>query len=296
MSKTLANLLAVVGMNLPLAIVMMQPAQALPEAQILEKLRVVPTFTVMMSSPDGKKGLLQQTQGKGADAKSFTRVFVDLKDAQAFLASFVKQQPQLSKSVQVIPIPLSDIYKMQLEAKQKSQNVSFVYIPTEPQIREALSILKEPYKKNAAYPVPLFVVAIKEKTQNIANQRNDMTQLFFDKQQAQEWLNLAKRKNPQLAAKAEITVETLDNMLDSLTKLQDPGQQQWQQRHGRPSVRVRRAAPKSGCPSSHRAPARCCSGSADTGYRCARADATGSRRLPTSPTPKRARDRRRSER
>lgn len=226
MSKILANLLAVVGMNLPLAIVMMHPAQALPEAQILEKLRVIPTFTVMMSSPDGKKGLLQQTQGKGADAKSFTRVFVDLKDAQAFLSSFVKQQPQLSKSVQVIPIPLSDIYKMQLEAKQKSQNVSFVYIPTEPQIREALSILKEPYKKSAAYPVPLFVVAIKEKTQNIAIQRNDMTQLFFDKQQAQEWLNLAKRKNPQLAAKAEITVETLDNMLDSLTKLQDPGQQQ----------------------------------------------------------------------
>ena len=226
MSKILANLLGVIAINLPLAIVMMQPAQALPEAQILEKLRVIPTFAIMMNTPDGKKGLLQQTQGKGADTKSFTRVFVDLKDAQSFLASFVKQQPQLSKSVQVIPIPLSDIYKMQMEAKQKSQNVSFIYIPTQPQIKEALTILKEPYKTNAAYPVPLFVVAIKEKTQNIAIQRNDMTQLFFDKQQADEWLNLAKRKNPQLAAKAEITVETLDNMLESLTKIQDPGQQQ----------------------------------------------------------------------
>ncbi len=227
MHKSLTALTAILGMSIPLTIAITQPARALPEAQIMEKLRGVPIFTITMTkTPNGNRDFVWESEGTSPKARLYTRGFIGLKDAQAFLKVFQKQQPQAGKSAQISPIPLSAIYKMQLEAKQKSKNMGFMFIPTEQQLKNALSILKEPYKNNVNYPVPLFVVTVKDKNQNIAIQRNDLTQMFFDKQEAQDWLKVAKVKNPKLAAKAEITVESLQNMLESLHKINHPRQQQ----------------------------------------------------------------------
>jgi Tic22-like family len=227
MYKSLTGLTAILGMSVPLAIAISQPARALPEAQIIEKLRAVPIFTITMTkTPNGSRDFVWESDGTSPKARLYTRGFIGLKDAQAFLKVFQKQQPAAGKSAQVSPIPLSAIYKMQLDAKQKSKNMGFLFVPTEPQLKNALTILKEPFKNNINYPVPLFVVTVKDKKQNIAIQRNDLTQMFFDKQEAQEWLKIAKEKNPKLAAKAEITVESLQNMLESLYKINHPRQQQ----------------------------------------------------------------------
>jgi hypothetical protein len=226
MDKSLTGLTAIFGISLPLAIAIVQPAQALPEAQIVEKLRGVPIFTVTIAkTPNGNRDFVWESESKSPKARLYTRAFIGMRDAQAFLKLFQKEQPQVGKSAQVSPIPLSAVYKMQLEAKQKSKNMGFMFVPTEQQIKNALTILKEPYKKNINYPVPLFVVTVKDKNQNVAIQRNDMTQMFFDKQEAQQWLRTARQQNPKLAAKAQITVESLQNMLESLHKINHPQQQ-----------------------------------------------------------------------
>ncbi len=226
MAISLTGLTAIVGMSVPFVVAIAQPAQALPEAQIIEKLRGVPIFTITMTkTPNGNRDFVWESESKSPNARLYTRAFIGLKDAQAFLKVFQKQQPQAGKSAQVSPIPLGAVYKMQLEAKQKSKNMGFMFVPTEQQLKNALAILKEPYKKNINYPVPLFVVTVRDKNQNVAVQRNNMTQMFFDKQEAQEWLNLAKKQNPKLAATARITVESLQNMLESLHKINHPQQQ-----------------------------------------------------------------------
>ena len=227
MYKSLTGLIAILGMNVPLAITAVQPAQALPEAQIMEKLRGVPIFTItMVKSPNGARDFVWESAGKDPKAPLFTRGFIGLKDAQTFLKLFQKEQPQPGKTAQISPIPLSAIYKMELEAKKKSKNMGFIFVPTEPQIKNALTILKKPYQNNINYPVPLFVVTVPDKKKNVAIQRNDLTELFFDKQDAQEWLKTVKAKNPKLAGKAQVTVETLQNMMTSFYKINNPGQQQ----------------------------------------------------------------------
>ncbi len=226
-SKSLTSLIAILGMNVPLAIAIVQPAQALPEEQILQKLRVVPIFTITMAKgTKGGRDFLWEGGGKSPKAPLFTRGFIGLPDAQNFLKTFQKAQPKEAKTAQISPVPLSAIYKMQIEAKKKAQNVGFMFVPTELQLKNALSILKEPYKNNVNYPVPLFFVTVKNNNQNVAVQKNDTTQMFFDKQEAQEWLNTVKKGNPKLATTAQITVESLQNVLGSLYKLNDPAQKQ----------------------------------------------------------------------
>jgi hypothetical protein len=222
MYKSTISLAAILGLAIPTIMAIAAPVQALPEVQIVQKLQEVPVFTIT----NGSGSLLRENVGTGTKARFFTRVFIGDKDAQAFLESFRKSQPQPGKTAQITPVPLSAIYKLQLEAKQKNDNMSFVFFPTEPQLKNALAILKKPYQANAVYPVPLFMVAIKQDNQYVTVQKNKLTPLFFDKQEAQQWLDTVKKQDPKLVAKAEIKVNYLQNVLEDFHGRNYAGQEQ----------------------------------------------------------------------
>jgi hypothetical protein len=222
MYKSAVNFIAIVAMSIPSIISIAPAAQALPEAQILQKLQEIPVFTIT----NGKGGIFKENVGTGADAKVFTRVFIGMKDAQTFLQSFRKSKFKEAKVAQITTIPLSAIYKLQLSAKEKKDNMSFVFFPTEPQLKNALGILKKPYQPNAVYPVPLFLVAIEQKGQYVTIQKNKLTPLFFEKEDAQRWLDTVKKQDPKLVAKAEIKVNYLQNILEDLHGRTYPGQEQ----------------------------------------------------------------------
>jgi Tic22-like family len=219
MYKSALNFLVIVGMSIPSLISIAPLAQALPEAQVLQKLQEIPVFTIT----NGKGGIYKENVGTGAKAKVFTRVFIGMKDAQTFLQSFRKSKVKEAKLAQITPIPLSAIYKLQIE---KKDNISFVFFPTEPQLKNALAILKKQYQPNAVYPVPLFMVAIKQKDQYVTIQRNKLTPLFFEKEDAQRWLETVKKQDPKLVANAEIKVNYLQNILEDLHGRTYPGQEQ----------------------------------------------------------------------
>jgi hypothetical protein len=222
MYKSTVSLMVMLAMSIPSIVSFAPPAQALPEAQVLQKLQEVPVFTIT----NGSGSILRENVGAGNKARFFTRVFIGLKDAQAFLQSFRKNQPKQGKSAQITPVPLSAIYKLQLTAKEKNDNMSFVFFPTESQLKNALAILKKPYQPNAVYPVPLFMVAIKQKDQYVTIQKNKLTPLFFDKEEAEQWLNTVKKQDPKLVAKAEIKVNYLQNVLEDLHGRNYAGQEQ----------------------------------------------------------------------
>jgi hypothetical protein len=220
--KSVLSFIALVAMSVPSIITIAPSAEALPEAQILQKLQEIPVFTIT----NGKGGIFKENVGTGAKAKVFTRVFIGKKDAETFLQSFRNSKFKEAKLAQITPIPLSAIYKLQLAAKEKNDNMSFVFFPTEPQLKNALAILKKPYQPNAVYPVPLFMVAIEQKGQYVTIQRNKLTPLFFEKEDAQRWLDTVKKKDPKLVAKAEIKVNYLQNILEDLHGRNYPGQEQ----------------------------------------------------------------------
>ncbi len=221
MYKFLITSIAILGMSAPLIAISTPPAQALPEAQIVEKLQKLPVFTIT----NGTGNFLQQSAVSGGSSRLFTPVFMELKDAASFLKKMKKDQPQHSKVAQITVVPLSEIYKLQLEAQKKSDNMSFVFFPTEQQLKNA-QLLKKPYQSNAFYPVPLFLIAIKQQNQYVTVQENNLTPLFLDKQQAQQWLDRVRKKDPKLVAKAEIKVNFLHVVLQDFQGKNYPAQQQ----------------------------------------------------------------------
>jgi hypothetical protein len=199
------------------------PVQALPEAQIVTKLQKIPVFTI--TNQNGN--FFQQSAGTTAsDNHLYTPVFMELKDAVAFLKKIKKDQPQANKVAQITIVPLSEVYKLQVEAKKKSANMSFVFVPADKQLKSALTILKKPYQKELGYPVPLFIIAIQQKNQYVTIQTDNLTSLFFDKKEAQQSLDTFKKKEPKIAAKAEIRVNFLQNLLEDFSANNYPGQDQ----------------------------------------------------------------------
>jgi hypothetical protein len=221
MLKSLIVPIAILGLSLPLVTIAPLPAQALSEAQIVEKLKQVPVFTIT----NGTGNFLQQTVTAGGTTRMITPVFMELKDSAAFLKKLKKDQPQQSKVAQITIVPLSEIYKLQMEAQKKADKVSFVFFPTEQQLKNA-QLLKQPYQSNAFYPVPLFMIAIKQQDKYVTVQENNLTPLFLAKQQAQQWLDRVRKKDPKLVAKAEIKVNYLHVVIADFQGKNYAGQQQ----------------------------------------------------------------------
>jgi Tic22-like family len=232
--------LAILTPLLPL-VISPSSVQALPEAQIVEKLQKVPVFTITNQTGN----FFQQSVGPVGKNQLFTPVFMELKDAVGFLKKLKKGQPKETKSAQITIVPLSEVYKLQIEAKKKSDNMNFSFVPSQQQLKGALTILKKPYQQNTAYPVPLFVIAIEQKDKYVTIQSNNLTSLFFDKQEAQQALAGYKKKDPKSFAKAEIKVNYLQNILEDFYARNYPGQQQLvliPSRESRDSVRKLQAA------------------------------------------------------
>jgi hypothetical protein len=221
MYKFLIAPMAVLGTIAPLIAFAPLPAQALAEAQIVEKLQKVPVFTIT----NNKGNFLQQSVKSGGNTKLITPVYMELKDAASFLKNLKKNQPQQSKVAQITVVPLSEVYKLQMESQKKADNVNFVFFPTEQQLKNA-QLLKKPYQANAFYPVPLFMIAIKQKDKYVTVQENNLTPLFLGKQQAQQWLDRVRKKDPKLVANAEIKVNYLHNVLQDFQSKNYPAQQQ----------------------------------------------------------------------
>lgn len=221
MYKSLIIPIAILGTIAPLMAISPPPAQALPEAQIVEKLQKVPVFTIT----NDKGNFLQQSVKSAGTTRLITPVFMELKDSALFLKNLKKNQSPQSKVAQITVVPLSEIYKLQVAAQKKSDNVSFVFFPTEQQLKNA-QLLKKPYQANALYPVPLFMIAIKQQNKYVTVQENNLTPLFLGKQQAQQWLDRVRKKDPKLVAKAEIKVNYLHNVLQDFQAKNYPAQQQ----------------------------------------------------------------------
>jgi Tic22-like family len=221
MFKSLILSIAILGTIAPLIAISPLPAQALPEPKIVEKLQKIPVFTIT----NGTGNFLQQSVTANKTTRLITPVFMELKDAAGFLKKLKKSQPQQSKVAQITVVPLSEVYKLQMEAQKKSDNISFVFFPTEEQLKNA-ELLKKPYQPNAFYPVPLFMIAIKQQDKYVTVQENNLTPLFLSKQQAQQWLDRVRKKDAKLVTKAEIKVNYLHVVLKDFQEQNYPAQEQ----------------------------------------------------------------------
>ncbi|PPS44379.1 Tic22 family protein [Chroococcidiopsis sp. TS-821] len=225
-------------------------ALALPQEQIIQKLGSVPVFTIT----DSKGAPLVATPPPNAQNQQnqspVAGVFISQKDAQAFVNNLKKTNPQLGNSVQVVPVPLGEVYRLEQANANKPNSLDIAYIPAKQQYDAALNLLRqsgnselrracEQNKRRLEDCVgtPLFVaragqekgyLTMKVNRPQANNQQAEVEVIpfYFNKEELQRMLERFKKQQPELASTVDIQVLNLEGMLEILRTRNDEGVQQ----------------------------------------------------------------------
>ncbi|PSB25041.1 Tic22 family protein [Stenomitos frigidus] len=197
-------------------------ALAIPQEQIIQKLRPVPVFTIanaqgaplVASPPTGQKG------------PAVAGVFINQKDAQDFLNNLKTKNPDLAKNVKVVPVSLAEVYQLNQTNKGKPEQLDFAYVPSKQQVDTAVSLLKQqggqqPQQFNGT---PLFVArGGKDKGYlTIQQDGKSIIPMFFNKEELQNLLDRFKQQQPNMASSIEVQVLNLEGLMEVLRTKDDP--------------------------------------------------------------------------
>lgn len=183
---------------------------ALPEAEILEKLDPVPVFTIA----DEKGAPLVAS---GEDKAKVAGVFISQGDANEFVTQLKTEKPELAEKVRVVPVSLGEVYKLAGSAEGKENSLNFAYVPAKEAVSSAKTLgeaNKQPYQGG----VPLFVAKGGEGKGYLTFERNSQQVIpfFFDKAQLEEMVAKFKQQQPEQAANVDIEVHPLEGVIETL--------------------------------------------------------------------------------
>lgn len=201
-------------------------AIALPQDQIVSKLREVPVFTI--ANPKGEF-LVLTTKSNPTKPVSQVGFFISQQDAQKFLEQRIKKEnPQLASTMQVKVLSMADYYKIVQENKKKKESVVFTLVPKQEQVESARNILNQSGQKGQQFNgCPLFVARLKKDnsylTIPLGNGKERYIPFYFDREQATALLDQFKKAVPNEANNIEIQVADLYGVLDALNSSNDPG-------------------------------------------------------------------------
>lgn len=203
--------------SVPLGI---QPAYAIPQEQILEKLRPVPVFTV--TDADGAPLVATVSQGNNKNA-SVAGVFISRNDALAFVERLKSRDPQLASTVQVRMVSLGEVYQKSQQAQTSADDIQFAYLPGQKQVDSAKAVLQQNGQSTEFNGVPLFIA--KGGPDNgyltIQNGQEQVIPIFFSKEDLQGMLTQFKEQQPDLIASVKIDVVYLEVLLEALKQDND---------------------------------------------------------------------------
>ncbi len=194
---------------------------AIPQEQILQKFRPIPVFTIANSN--GAPLVASPPSGQAGPA--IAGVFINRADAQAFLENLKTKNPELAKGVQVVPISLAEVYKLNQDGKGKPDALGFAYVPSQTQVSTAVDLLKKTGQEVKQFAgTPLFVArGGKDKGYlTIQQGNNSVIPMFFKKEDLQSLLDQFKQQQPAQAATIEVQVLALEGLMQVLQTKDDP--------------------------------------------------------------------------
>lgn len=188
----------------------LQQPPALTRAQVEEKLRNVPVFTItdlkgspMLATPPGAK-------------KPVTNVFINPRGAQSFVDGLKKARPEMAGKVRVTTVSLVDIYRLALQP-----NAPFLcqFVPDPQEVAAARPLMPA----GQALSVPLFVGRSGDKNSllTIKHENQEIVPFYFSK--ADLDAVLAKFSAKGLPKGMSVQVMDLQAVLGSLTTSPDKG-------------------------------------------------------------------------
>jgi hypothetical protein len=183
---------------------------ALPTNEVVQKLQPVPVFTVA----DAQGAPLVAA---GENNMKVAGVFISKKDANVFINKLKKENPELGKQVQVVPISLGQVYQLNQENKDKADGINFAYVPMSSEVEEAKKILQQTNEEYSG-GVPLFVARAGEEQGYLTIKQNDkeVIPFFFEEDQVQNLIERFKKEQPDIASSIQIEVVPLEGVLAAL--------------------------------------------------------------------------------
>ncbi len=199
------------------------PVLALPDNQVLEKLRV-PVFTIV--NDKGESPIHEVTDPNTHVTAKITRVFISQQDAEDFLTQLKQKNPDLGKDMHVILISLGEIYKSAEENQKKPDKLTFSFIPVQQEMKlagELLQINGNPVNTKD-FGVPLFVANFgpNKGFLTISKGNESVIPFFFVKEDLQNLLEQVKKQQPDLVTSVNIQVVPLEGILQQLYSNDNP--------------------------------------------------------------------------
>lgn len=184
-------------------------ALALTEEQVAQKLGSVPVFTV--TDEQGSPVVASVPNGEN-QTSAVAGVFISQEDAQAFVNRLKQENPELGNTVQVVPVPLAEVYKLDRESESQQSGLDFAYIPDQEQVQSAQAIQQN------FRGTPLFVARGGQDQGYLTIQQNgqQLIPFFFEKEQLQNMVDRFKQQQPELASTVEMQVVPLEGVIQTM--------------------------------------------------------------------------------
>ncbi len=196
-----------------------QPAYAMTEAQVLERLNGIPVFAITDDKGAPLLGAIPQQPNRPQEAKQILLFFLSPDDAQNLLNQLKTSNPQVASKAKVSILSMNQAY--QAIKANKDKTVAFEFVPSKASLESARAIVKAQGKTDKDVPpVPVFFA-----TSGTGNQQGLLTieadgkqtvPFFFDQRDLQSLLDRAKQQQPNLAKDAKIQVTSLFVVLDNM--------------------------------------------------------------------------------
>lgn len=194
---------------------------ALPEDQIVAKLRSVPIFTIT----DEKGTPLIITVPNGDKKTEVASFFISQRDAQTFVEQVKTKNPELATKVRVQPVSLAEVYQKHQAQKDKPDPLEFAYFPVQQQVDSAMTLLRQQGQEVPQFNgVPMFIATGgPEKGYLTIQQGNDQViPIFFNKEDLQGMVSRFQQQQPELANQVQIKVVDLEGVIETLKSSNDP--------------------------------------------------------------------------
>jgi len=223
--KSLVSLAATAGVAGAIAVspIFTLKAEALTEAQVLERLGSIPIFTITDDKGSPLLGSVPQQPNAKPDDSQILFFFLGSDEAQQMLGQVKKNNPDVGKKAQIIVRSMNDAY--QVIRQNKDKKVVFQFIPARASIDSARTILTA--QGVAADKIPnvpvFFAIGGQDKSQGLLTmsigqngKKEQVVPFFLDKSDLQNLLDRASKDQPDVTKSTKIQVASLFQVLDSM--------------------------------------------------------------------------------
>lgn len=193
---------------------------ALTQAQVVERLRPVPVFTLT----DAQGAPLVASPREGQQGPPVAGVFISQQDAQSFLNNLRQNNPNLAQNVRITPVSLAEIYELALR-NQNNTDLEFAFVPMRQEVETALSILRQSGQNTEQFQgVPLFVARSSGQDGGyltIQQGQQQVIPMFFKRDELQALIDRIRQQQPNVVTGVTIQVLNLEGLIETFQNSTD---------------------------------------------------------------------------